>query len=103
MDKPIITINGKIIEMKTPKARAWREIMKFNEDRQSLPASDFCEEHAKMIALAFGVSADEVLDNLDVDDILPTYLNVFTSLVGLLTAKLAIDKKNAAGEVEAQT
>ena len=103
MDKPTIIINGKEIEMQTPKARLWREIVKFNDERRDLPVEDFCNEHAKIIAAAFGVTADEVLDNLYVDDIMPTYFKVFSFVLGMLTAKLSIDKKNILEGVTAQT
>lgn len=102
MDNPTIIINGKPIEMPRPKARVWREIISFNEARRNLPTEDFINEHAKIIALAFRVSEDDILDNLDVDEILPTYFNVFTCVVSLLTANLSVSKKNSDEEVITQ-
>lgn len=102
MDKPKITIDGKQIEMLTPKARLWREIIKFDNNRKDLPVDIFVEEHAKIIAMAFGVTVDEVLDNLDVTDILPTYSEVLGSILLLLTEHLPRAKKNAGEEVDVQ-
>ena len=102
MDKPTIVLNGKTYEMKTPKAKLWRVIVKFNEERRNFPVEEFIEEHAKIIAAAFDVEVEEVLSGLDVDEVLPTYFNIFTSVLSLLTAKLAVSKKNAAEEVETQ-
>lgn len=100
MDKPTITIDGKRLEMQTPKARFWRELIKFEEERKNLTVESFCDEHAKILAAAFGVTADEIFDNLDVDEIMPTYVDVLMYTMGLLTAKMHVTKKNE--DVEAQ-
>ena len=100
MDRPTIVINGKTIEMPTPKARFWRELIKFEERRKDLTVEDFCDEHVKMISAAFGVTTEEVLDSIDVDEILPTYMNVLTYIMALLTARLKVTKKNE--DIEAQ-
>ena len=102
MDKPKITIDGKEIEMSTPKARLWREIIKFDAERKNLPVEDFVDDHAKIIASAFGITADEVLDNLKVEDILPTYFEVLSSVLLMLTAHMPTAKKNAV-ETDAST
>ncbi len=100
MDRPTITIDGKTIDMPTPKARFWREIIKFEEGRKELTVEKFCDEHVNIIARAFGVTGEEVLDSLDVDEILPTYMNVLMYIMQLLTARLKVTKKNE--DIEAQ-
>ena len=102
MKIPVIKIDGAELEMRTPKARLWRELIKFEQERRNLKVEDFCDEHVKMIAAAFGVTVEEVLDNLDVDEILPTYMNVLTFVMELLTANLKIAKKNEEDEVATQ-
>ena len=96
MDKPTITINGKQISLPPVKARFWREIIHFDEVREEIETKDFVDEHARIIALAFGVTQDEVLDNLSVDDILPTYAKTLRYVISLLSAKINKDtpKKN---------
>lgn len=96
MNKPIITINGVQIEMLVPKARMWREFIKFDEERKDISSVDFVDRHSEIIAQAFGVSKDDVLDNLSVDEILPAYTEVLRYLVSTLTSRFVGDKKNDA-------
>ena len=88
MNKPIIAINGKNIELPPVKARVWREMIQFDEKRENIETKDFIDEHAKIIAFAFGVTQDEILDNLSVEDILPTYKATLRYVISLLSAKI---------------
>lgn len=96
MERPTITINGNEIVMPEVKARIWLEVMKFESVRKELKSVDAIEKYCAVIAMAFGVSVDEVLDNLDIADVLPTYFAVLNCVVAMLTEKLA--KKNAEGQ-----
>lgn len=104
MDKPTITINGEVKVMPPVKARAWRELMQceeeFKELRKDFKSDDAIEKHCEIIAKLFGVTADEVLDNLDIDDVLPTYFRALGYVVAMLTDKLSGDKKNAVETAE---
>lgn len=94
MNKPTLTINGKKIEMLEPKARFWRQGIKLSEQRKDLPAIDYVDAHCEFIAQVFGVSVDEVLDNVEVIDVMPLFYDILAYIMGRLWLKLA-DKKNA--------
>ena len=98
MATPTITINGKEIEMKKLTARIWRETTKENEKRKDLSSAEAIDIYCAVIATAFGVTADEVLDNLYIEDIMPKYFEVLNSINTLITAKLP--KKNATPAAE---
>lgn len=100
MNKPKIRIDGKEIEMGAVKARLWKVLMQFHGDRKNIETADLIEKYCEIIAIAFGVTTDEVLDNLNIEEVGETYYNVFEAVVGLLTAK--VDKKNAEAEIAAQ-
>lgn len=91
---PTLTVDGKEIEMAGVKARAWREIMAFEDKRKELTVSAAVDEYCRIIALAFGVTVDEVLDNLELADVLPKYFEVLDAVISMLTEKLS--KKNTA-------
>ena len=101
MSRPTITINGKTIELPNIKVKAWREIAEANEEirTNTLLDAGFMERHCKFIALAFGVTTEEVLDNLYIEDVLPIYSAVANTITTMITAKLG-DKKNGAAELE---
>lgn len=92
MDNPKITINGKEIELPPIKARLWREIIQFHENRKNISTADLMEKYCAIIALEFGVTTDDVLDNLNVEDVGRLYYDVFDVVANLLNAK--IGKKN---------
>ena len=86
MDKPKITINGKEIEMQT-KARLWSVVMKFEDERGEFSVADAVEKYCEIIAVAFGVTTEEILDNLDIADVAPTYFKIYNAVAELLTKK----------------
>ena len=96
MEKLTITINGKEIEMPPIKARLWKTIMNFHSARKDIPAADLVEKYCEIIAIAFGVTCDEVLDNLNLEDVGETYFKVFDVVVAVLSVKTP--KKNDAPE-----
>ena len=100
MNKTTLTINGNVIEMPKVKARVWREIMQFKEEKKNLQNADAVEKYCGIIALAFGITVDEVLDYLELPDVLPTYYSILNCIVAMLTEKLVVDKKNEVVTVE---
>lgn len=92
MNTPTITINGKEIQMPKLTARVWKETTKINEKRKDLSYVDAINVYCEVIAIAFGVTADEVLDNLYVEDVMPKYFEVLKEIGALITSKLP--KKN---------
>ena len=92
MDRPTININGQEIILPEVKARVWREIMQFESVRKDIKSVDAIDKYCAVIAMAFGVTADEVLDNLDIADVLPTYFATLNCVVAMLTEKLSKKK-----------
>lgn len=99
MDNPKITINGKEIELPPIKARLWRPIMQFEEERKNISEVEGIDKYCEIIAIAFGVTKDEVLDNLELSDVLPKYFEVYKKVTKMLSAK--IGKKNKEAEEQA--
>ena len=95
---PTITISGKTYEAQKPKARIWRELCKFDEEKKNLPAGEFLDAHAEIIAKVFeGITKDEILDELFIDEILAIYQEVFAWIASLITSRLG-EVKNVESE-----
>lgn len=103
MEKPIIEIDGKKYEMIDVKARMWRLFAEFDEKKKTIKLVDFVDEHAKILAVFFkGLTADDILDNMPLGEILNTYRKCSRYLIGLLNGKFETLEKNAeSGEVAA--
>lgn len=97
MEKIAIWLNDKYIALPDVKARLWREIMQFESTRKDLKSVDAIDGYCGIIAQAFNITVDDVLDNLNLEDVLPTYLKIFNLVVALLTNKIG-DKKNVTDE-----
>ena len=97
MNKPVIEIEGKKFEIVTVKPRQWREFFKFDSERGELPLSEIMQSHCEAIAPFFGdeVSADYLLDNMDIADVLKAYHDIRAYLMELVTSKLGTEPKNA--------
>jgi len=97
MDELKIVLDGVEHIAPTPKARAWRKIMEFDGQDKDIAAPDFLEKYAAVIAECFGddVTADMILDSLDIDDILVMYRSAVQWVLGLLHRKLDELPKNA--------
>lgn len=100
MTASTLNLNGKIIEMPKLKARMWREIMQFEEERKKISAVDAIEKYCEIIALAYDVTTDDVLDNLTIEEVVPKYYEIVNSLLAMLTAKLGDNKKNTDEKAE---
>lgn len=83
----LITMDGKEHTAATPKARIWYDISKLEESitESANPALDY----AGMIAEAFeGVTADDVLDALSIDELKPKAMEIVLWVYKLVNDKM---------------
>ena len=87
-----IDINGKKYKPGKSKAKMWRELMEFDNQKTDIALEDFIDAHAEIIVKTFGnqdLTANMLIDNMDLDEILPLYSSVFKWFCGQLNAKTA--------------
>lgn len=53
MNRPTIVIGGKTYKAKIPKVRAWRDFMAFETGTGEIPAEEFLDRMAELIASVF--------------------------------------------------
>ena len=88
-------ING--IKPGKVKAKVWRELQGY--DPLEGDKVDF-EGCINKIAMVYGTDAAFIEDNLDIDDILPTFLECVHYVNGLVFSKLSVLPKNGEKAVE---
>ena len=97
MEKPRITVDGKTYELPRLKCGAWRKLMEFQKEHGEIFTEDFIESRCEFLADIFGnkFTADDLLDNLYLEEIAPAYRDVASYIVGSLSARLEEVEKNA--------
>lgn len=95
MEKSTIEINGKEYKVKKILSKDWRRIFKFEEERKDILLIDFIDKHCEVIAgVLEGVTAEELQEELSVDEVMKVYNDVLKYLLELLSRKPG-EEKNA--------
>lgn len=89
MEKPTITINGEEKEVGKISARLGSDAMRLEKEFKTLSPVDFIDKCADILARTFNVSADDILDNLTVSDVMEKYFDVYAYMIHLLFSKVA--------------
>jgi len=87
-----INIDGKKYKPGKAKAKMWRELMLFDEEKAEIPLEDFIDAHAEMIVKTFAnpdLTAEILVNQMDLEEILPLYTAVFKWFCAQLNAKIA--------------
>ncbi len=92
MNNFTITLDGKKYTPGKPKAKFWRELSEFDDAKHEIKYNNYIDAHAEMIAKAFAnpeVTAEKILENYDIDEIIPLYRDISSWFYGLIYAKMA--------------
>ena len=97
MERPTITIGGKTYELPRPKCGAWRRLLEFDKNHGNLFTEDAIEKRCEFLAEMYGgdLTADKLLDELYLDEIIPAFRAVTSYLVDTARPKLEAAEKNA--------
>ena len=73
-----------------------------DENKKDIPNVEFIERHAEIIAVFFNVTADEVLDYMDLADVTKTFYDCYRYMNSVLYSKLKkLDSTLGGEEAEA--
>lgn len=103
MERPTITVNEKTYEMKKLTGRDWRVFSEFNDKVPQYTDADFIEKHAAFIAEFYmGITADDILDNMPLAEIVPASMAIRNYVLQSLTAKFKEVEKNASKDAKTE-
>ena len=95
MEKPTITIDGKKHEMIDLTGRAYRITAEFDNNQPQITDADFIERHAALVAEFFsGITKDDILDYLPLEEILPASIAVRKAVYSFTWLKTQEISKN---------
>lgn len=82
--------------MKKPKARFWATFAKFDDERTKIPLVDYVDKLCEFLATLFDdVSADDLLDNVELSEVQNIYRECSNYLWTLLGGKVEELEKNS--------
>lgn len=87
MKKPVLVLDGKEYVAKQPKAKIWRIMLQFEEDKKDIDISLFITAHCDILSELFGVDSGEIEDKAALEDIVTTYQQCFSYVMSLITKK----------------
>lgn len=97
IEAPVLIINDISYEMKAPKSRVWREITKLQGEPESI------DNWVKTVAMSFsnyGITEDDVLDNVDITELIPLAVACVHYINALVNEKLENVLVKNAGKAE---
>ena len=103
MATPVLKLNGKEYTVPRPTMGVWRKVIAY-DDAKKEKLVDMIDGHVEILALIYGIDADEVRDNIDIADVIPSYLTAVRWVIDLTYEKMKkIPSKNAeAGQDDEQ-
>ena len=103
MDTPVLKLNDNVYKAPRPTMGVWRQVIAY-DDAKKEKLVDMIDGHIGILALIYGIDADEVRDNIDIADVIPSYLTAGRWVIDLTYEKMKkIPSKNAeAGQDDEQ-
>ena len=103
MATPVLKLNGKEYTAPRPTMGVWRQVIAY-DDAKKEKLVDMIDGHIGILALIYNIDVDEVRDNIDIADVIPSYLTAVRWVIDLTYEKMKkIPSKNAeAGQDDEQ-
>lgn len=95
---PSIIINGEEKEMTKPKVNIWREVIGLRDKVKELTPVEYIDANCAILAKVFGVSEEEIKDNVEIDEVAKKYFEVYEYCAMLLFSKVKPDNEEEQAE-----
>ena len=86
-------VYGKEYKAPRPTMGVWRKVIAY-DDAKKEKLVDMIDGHIEILALIYGIDADEVRDNIDIADVIPSYLTAVRWVIDLTVCFLMRKKKS---------
>ncbi len=94
-DVPVLTLGGHSYTMIAPKVKNWYDFAKFDDEAADLSVAEYIHGTAACVASMYeGVTAEDVINNLALEDLKILYLQLYKCMVGISNKAFADDEKN---------
>lgn len=92
MKTPEIIIDGKTCIAQKPKAKVFRDALRYDEiDRKTMDINQCIDREAEIVAALYGdnITADGILENYEIDQIRELYASAIIWMLGIWSGRLA--------------
>lgn len=102
-----IEVNGKSYTIPKHKAIVWRRFMEFQEEKKNMTVIDAMTRMCELIIMLIGPgfpakTAEELMEIVDTDEIIPLYNEAYDAINGQLIAKMEQLPKDEPAEEKSQ-
>lgn len=95
VQRPTIFINGVEYWASEPKVKAWHDFIAFDTGAKNLPAAEFLDAMAALVSQLFdGVTADDIINGLELTKLRPLYRHCRDWIIYLVNAEMDELPKN---------
>ena len=85
LEKPKLLLGDTEKELITTAGVA-SEILKFSNKRKDIPVENYLQEHINILAIAFGVTADEVRNNVSLAVVVTKYFEILEYIARVISS-----------------
>lgn len=90
---PKLVLHGHSYEMVKPKVKNWYDFAKFEDSIEDLSVAEYIHGTAECIASMYeGVTAEDVIEGLDLEDLKILFAQLYTAMVGISNKALSEPK-----------
>ncbi len=94
-DAPALVLNGHAYTMIAPKVKNWYDFAKFDDESADLSVAEYIHGTAACVASMYeGVTAEDVINNLALEDLKILYLQLYKCMVEISNKAFVDDEKN---------
>ncbi len=91
---PMVTVNGKKITLPKPKIKLWRELIKFNEEKESGQLGDLevFDATIDLVVLAFNnpaVTREVIEEAFDIEELTACFEHITKQVMAVAASKVA--------------
>ena len=94
METPKLKLKNKTYTAQRPTMGVWRQVVEYDETKKD-GLIEVVDGHMKILSAIYGVAVEDIQENIDIADIIPSYLEAAAWVINLTYEKMKAIPKNA--------
>lgn len=94
METPKLKLKNKTYTAQRPTMGVWRQVVEYDETKKD-GLIEAIDGHMKILSVIYDIPVDEIQENIDIADVIPSYLAAAAWVINLTYEKMKAIPKNA--------